>query len=83
MLDAVWDDLIKVYFAPKSEDDLIMINKIAFIMGQLRNLVSAAEHSHISEDIKGKIIGFAKNMLLPNIEEYKKILGNMDDYFVN
>jgi hypothetical protein len=61
----------------------MMINKIAFIMGQLHNLVAAAEHSQIPEEFKKRSVGFAKSMLLPNTEEYKKLLGNVDDYFVN
>ncbi|MBO5560968.1 MAG: phosphotransferase, partial [Firmicutes bacterium] len=83
MLNAIWDDLIKVYFEPKSETELIKINKIAYIIGTLRNTVTAAKHSQMPAQYKKMIIDAAKKELLPNIEEYKKLLGNVDEYFTN
>ena len=81
IVDALWNDLINVYFDPKSDDDLQMIEKIAFIIGNIRSMVSIAEHSHAPEYFKKMVVDRAKQILLPNIEEYTEILRRTDDYF--
>ena len=83
MLDAVWNDLIKVYFEPKSEDDLVKINKIAFVIGNLRSTVTAAKHSQMPDQIKKTIVDATKKILLPEIEDHMKLISRVDDYFAD
>ena len=79
--DEIWDNLIKVYFEPKNEDDYRMINLIAAAAGGLRSVVTAAKHSQLPDTQKKWIVEGAREHFFPRIEELKKLIAGMDRYF--
>ena len=81
MTDAIWNDLVKGYFEPKSETDLQAINDIARCGGLLRLVALMAKHAQLPDDVKRSGIAYARQHFLPHIDEYVQKLDQLDRYF--
>ena len=82
-VSSIWEDFVKVYFAPKSEKDLMMVNGIAMIAGGLRSIVTTAKHAQMDEQYKRMIIDGFRTQFFPQVVENIELFRNMDVYFQN
>ena len=79
--DGIWDNLIKVYFQPKNEEEYRMINTIAAVAGGLRATLTAAKQSQIPEFQKKWIIDGARANFFPKLEQFIPLIKSMDRFF--
>lgn len=79
--DGIWDNLIKVYFQPKNEEEYRMINTIAAVAGGLRSTLTAAKQSQIPDYQKKWIIDGARASFFPRLEQFIEVIKNMDRFF--
>ena len=79
--DGIWDNLIKVYFQPKDEEEYRMVNTIAAVAGGLRSVLTAAKHSHMPDYQKKWILDGARASFFPKIDQFTEIMKSLDRYF--